>query len=348
MKWQDMKQSSQTFSPGKLRRHTASYEEDKMYIFGGTSYFNLGFEVNTLFTYNFKTHKWDHMVPQNNIKPRCGHTCNIYQGKLYIFGGYNDLYYDEFLNDFIECDTKTGKFITQKLSKHIESRFGHSSVIMGNKMIIYGGAKYDKGWTYMNDMYTIDLETKRVKEINVEQTVTPQGVHGAIVHKNSMYVFGGLNNKGRSNKLHRLFVKSKKYQWEEIKGRGDIPSERAGHAIETDSKHLYISGGYNGNIALNDLYKYNYKTQTWTEIKIPMMTGRRLHSLINVKTKESSDLVIYGGALEGNVFLDDFISLKIEAHEMMNSLYKRLNEFNDVLIFTETEDKMEIETEYLS
>ena len=48
MKWQDIKQSPETFSPGKLRRHTAAYEENKMYIFGGTSFFNLGFEVNTV------------------------------------------------------------------------------------------------------------------------------------------------------------------------------------------------------------------------------------------------------------------------------------------------------------
>jgi hypothetical protein len=96
----------------------------------------------------------------------------------------------------------------------------------------------------MNDIYSVDLETQKVKEIKVTQNVEPIGVHTAISHRNAMWVFGGLNANGRTNELNKLSIKSKAYHWETIKYKGFAPSPRAGHAMTFDSKNIYVSGGF--------------------------------------------------------------------------------------------------------
>jgi hypothetical protein len=95
-------------------------------------------------------------------------------------------------------------------------------------------------------------------------------------------------------------------------------------------------------VALNDLFQFNFKTEFWQEIKISMNFGRRLHSLTLIKDKEGSSLVVYGGGLEGNVYLDDFLSLQIDSHDMMNSLFGNLNRFSDVMIYTHKEEDLMI------
>jgi hypothetical protein len=48
MQWREQTQNINSPTPGKLRRHTANYDSKNLYIFGGTSFVNLGFEISTV------------------------------------------------------------------------------------------------------------------------------------------------------------------------------------------------------------------------------------------------------------------------------------------------------------
>jgi hypothetical protein len=48
MFWTELKQNLNSTTPGKLRRHTTNYDSKNLYIFGGTSFVNLGFEISTV------------------------------------------------------------------------------------------------------------------------------------------------------------------------------------------------------------------------------------------------------------------------------------------------------------
>ena len=63
--------------------------------------------------------------------------------------------------------------------------------------------------------------------------------------------------------------------WEKVKFRTkDRPSQRAGHSSvlftpndDINGTHLYVFGGKSGNDKkLNDIWKLNFHTMTWTEI----------------------------------------------------------------------------------
>mmetsp|Transcript_32074 Transcript_32074/g.108935 ORF Transcript_32074/g.108935 Transcript_32074/m.108935 type:complete len:102 (-) Transcript_32074:181-486(-) len=77
-----------------------------------------------------------------------------FQGKLYLFGGYNG---QQWLNDLFSFDLGTKEWHSVDQSgQPPASRFGYVSVVHNNFFIVFGG--YD-GSTWLNDMHEYNFET---------------------------------------------------------------------------------------------------------------------------------------------------------------------------------------------
>jgi hypothetical protein len=93
----------------------------------------------------------------NNEGPsiRRGHSTIIADNFIVVFGGcymestcYNDVYYLDLLADTWISIKTTGSIPTP--------RQGHSAVLYGSSMWVYGGSSSDG---YLNDLYSLNLET---------------------------------------------------------------------------------------------------------------------------------------------------------------------------------------------
>ena len=100
--------------------------KDKLYIFGG---FDGKYEMNELWTFDFKTNFWRECIILNDIPNKIGlHSCvkidNNQELKFYIFGGVSgDQIEDEYFNDFYEMIDSFGDLKINLLNSIIDENY---------------------------------------------------------------------------------------------------------------------------------------------------------------------------------------------------------------------------------
>ena len=81
------------WSPSARDRHTAVADSNKnIYIFAGYDGFN---RVDDFYRYNIPEAKWSRVQALNSDQgpsPRHSHTAVVYNGSMFIFGGYDGHY----------------------------------------------------------------------------------------------------------------------------------------------------------------------------------------------------------------------------------------------------------------
>ena len=110
--------------------------------------------------------------------PRLGHSANIYQKKMFLFGvkikiNSNNFSYFGDLEIFnFEDNTWTTPSINSKLA--VRPRRNHSTEIVGNQLLVYGGFSDDN--IVLNDCYTLNLtlpyKWSKVIIDNFDDTIT--------------------------------------------------------------------------------------------------------------------------------------------------------------------------------
>lgn len=153
--------------PSPRYGHSAVYSGGIIIIFGGKGPKDIVY--NDLYTFDPKNNNW---LLANETgespSPRYNHTANIWNMKMYVFGGWNG---KEFFNDTIVYDLE--KMVWNKLETQETPcpRMGHASCIVSNNLIIQGGFyfnndEYKKNYNnygtflkncYFNDLKVLDL-----------------------------------------------------------------------------------------------------------------------------------------------------------------------------------------------
>ena len=173
--------------PDECYESTCVSFEDDLYVFGGCKSEKLGRNYtffNDVFKYNITTNIWS-LIPWNRTKgvkpkPRSSHSSVIYDKKMYVFGGTTNQV--DVLSDFFSFDftTQTWKEIITVDKEEISGRYGHSSDIYNDSMIVYGGYKnttendiwiyyfIEKNWKKI----TISSENKEIPETTQYQTMS--------------------------------------------------------------------------------------------------------------------------------------------------------------------------------
>eukprot|EP01059_Diplonema_ambulator_P011473 TRINITY_DN21408_c0_g1_i1.p1 TRINITY_DN21408_c0_g1~~TRINITY_DN21408_c0_g1_i1.p1 ORF type:complete len:417 (+),score=95.17 TRINITY_DN21408_c0_g1_i1:43-1293(+) len=107
-----------------------------------------------------------------------------------------------------------------------------------------------------------------VKEGHPEHTPKARFGHTAVVHRDSMIVYGGRDNRCFDD-LWQLCLKTK--VWREIKQSAQRPIPRAGHTAVVHKDKMYVFGGVADHAGvhnwwLNDLWVLNLETYEWSRI----------------------------------------------------------------------------------
>lgn len=199
---------------------------------------------------------------------RSGHSLTLVEDNIYIFGGnhYNRdilLIYNVHLNQFIPCSTIGG----------VKSRSFHSSILMKDFIVFYGGL--DSGFIF-SDIFLLNLHTNKYEFIT---NLMPSYGHSCNnLDNENILIFGGCDEKSLSKDTLIIFnVKNFKHQ--EIKKKISPPARHFHSSIVFQDK-LYIFGGKRNqsietdkllntemrfNQYLNDLWVFDGKN--WKEIE---------------------------------------------------------------------------------
>jgi len=180
-----------------MHGHTTVYDSelDTAITFGGC----LGQDIfyNDVFTYNFVTNKWMRaQISDVKPEPRCDHSAIQLNNGMIILGGYGykKTYYDDMW--ILHYDDNLN-FHFERVQLGITgptARAGHSALLVGTLMWIYGGLDQS---TALRDFWEFDTNFSiwsKVSTVNVEPGNRTQHACGKTVAGN-MLVFGGYSNE---------------------------------------------------------------------------------------------------------------------------------------------------------
>eukprot|EP01062_Namystynia_karyoxenos_P036373 TRINITY_DN2648_c0_g1_i1.p1 TRINITY_DN2648_c0_g1~~TRINITY_DN2648_c0_g1_i1.p1 ORF type:complete len:551 (+),score=144.27 TRINITY_DN2648_c0_g1_i1:105-1757(+) len=195
-------------------------------------------------------------------------------------------------------------------------RFGHTAVVYKDQMVVYGGRDarcHDDVWTYS----FLTQQWQKIDTTSEEGRPRARAGHTAVVHKSTMYVFGGVaEREGGShtlwlNDLWTLDLES--WRWAQVRCRGGmIPDTRKGHtAVATRRSMVVYGGGQDDQTMHGDLWEFVFATQKWLQRSTTGHTpqARMYHVAV---MGPANRMIVFGGRADTTPgFLNDVFEIDL-------------------------------------
>ena len=179
-------------------------------------------------------------------------------------------------------------------------------------MIIYGGRGIK---SLLSDIYSFNLTNFEWKKVEQHGTILGprESMSSTIVHE-GMYIYGGNINEQStefdeySDDFFLITLRNNSVNCQKIMPDSVIPPKRLSHSLSNlNNKHLILFGGEGANKALNDMWTYSIKNNTWHEIKPQnQVTPRMAHVCYCYK----DTVIVFGGITQEHVVKSDLAVLK--------------------------------------
>jgi hypothetical protein len=279
---------STTNAPSGRSYHSQIWTGNTMIVWGGGTGISLLF--NTGGIYNSSTGTWTNLTTVNAPSARTYHT-TIWTGtKMIVWGG------DSTDINTLEHSINTGgiyvpvtdTWTATSTTNAPPTRYFHSAIWTGSKMIIWGGA-YNSTY-FKNDGYAYDT-LNNWTAIPTFSSLTPRYRHTAIWTGTKMIIWGGGNESFYFN--DGGIYNDSTHSWTST-SLSNAPSARYSHtAIWTGSKMIVWGGiGQYPNTYVNTGGIFDPETNTWTPTStVNAPSGRCFHSAVWTGTK----MIIWGG-----------------------------------------------------
>ncbi|OCL08257.1 cell polarity protein-like protein [Glonium stellatum] len=204
-------------------------------------------------------------------------------------------------------------------------RVGHASLLVGNAFIVFGGdTKLDDGDMLDDTLYLLNTSTKHWSRA-MPAGPRPSGRYGHTLNilGSKIYIFGGQVEGFFFNDLVAFdlnSLQSATSRWEvlipnskegTVTPQGPSPPARTNHSIVTWNEKLYLFGGTDGINWFNDVWTYDPRTNSWTELDcigyIPVAREGHAAALVN------DTMYIFGGRTREGVDLGDLAAFRISS-----------------------------------
>ncbi|KAM3140204.1 hypothetical protein pb186bvf_007757 [Paramecium bursaria] len=226
-------------------------------------------------------------IKENIQGDRAAHSCDLIQGKLYIFGGWNginalsDIYiYDFTLNIWTEI-TSTGDLPSY--------RNNHTTAVFMNRLYVHGG---HNGNAWLDDLYYLDT-TNNIwhKAQALGQLPTARACHSLNRVGKKLYLFGGYDGQECFNEME-VYDLIQNY-WSQPQVKGQIPTARNAHTMTKFNHQLFLFGGHSGAQHLQDLHVFNTDNLEWMQVQTQgiLPKGLRGHTANLI----ANNIYIFGG-----------------------------------------------------
>ncbi|KAK6911655.1 hypothetical protein RJ641_023748 [Dillenia turbinata] len=272
---------------------------------------------------------------------RWGHSACYSHRVVYIFGivTYAGCCGGLHFSDVLMLNLETMTWSTLATSGHGPGpRDSHSAILVGHRMIIFGGTNGSKK---VNDLHILDLCSREWTRPDCKGTPpSPRESHTATLIGNKKLVIFGGSGEGEGNYLNDLHVLDlETMMWKSPLVKGDIPIPRDSHSTVAIENKLFVYGGdcgdrYHGGVDMfdmdtlswsrlyilggvgdkhyyNDVWSLDVTTCSWAQLDIcgQQPQGRFSHTAIVT----NSDIAIYGGCGEDERPLNELLVLRLGA-----------------------------------
>jgi len=190
----------------------------------------------------------------------------VHGDSLYIFGGHDGTVYRNDLLIF-NLDTRTWLLDLVVAGEGPSPRDAHAAVVHSEFMYVFGG--YDSK-RYLNDFHRFHFDDVAwsVVPFAAGSAPSPRGGHTAVVHGASMFVFGGCDGWNYFNDLYSFSFAGR--EWAPVRVTGTAPGARSAPAtvVHAEQAVMYVFGGYDGARSLNDLFRFDFGTSEWGQVRV--------------------------------------------------------------------------------
>ncbi|XP_051991270.1 kelch repeat-containing protein [Xyrauchen texanus] len=175
--------------------HTATYdpESKRIFVFGGSKHKKWFNDVHILDTQSWR---WTLVEAQGKVPPLAYHSCSMFRGELFVFGGVFPRPHPEpdGCSDSIYIFNPEMAIWYQPIvnGEKPAPRSGHSACVMQGRIFVFGG--WDTPVCF-NDMFMLDLGLMEFSAMKTSGTApSPRSWHGcAVLSDHSFLVHGGYN-----------------------------------------------------------------------------------------------------------------------------------------------------------
>jgi hypothetical protein len=229
-------------------------------------------EENELMIYDIDESKWLRNVRYSGDKPYFSfvfHTGVIFKDTLYYYGGYSGTDSGQSWMNFFSLDVKSHEW--KKHPTFGDGRYGHISVILNGKMLIYGGVCIETGGkeskhTIVNFVDEFDFsEREWMRNDKLTKTAPPARVfHSGSLINDRLYIFGGYGTKKKCLEiLSDLWMCDTNRVWSEIQ-INTIPKMFCGSMFHDGGFLYFMEGGR--NVTMIDLEDTIPSQVSWNSI----------------------------------------------------------------------------------
>eukprot|EP00924_Labyrinthula_sp_SR-Ha-C_P004890 maker-scaffold_1-snap-gene-15.40-mRNA-1 protein AED:0.26 eAED:0.26 QI:0/0/0/1/0/0/3/0/526 len=198
----------------------------------------------------------------------------------------------------------------ERVETHGESytaRTGHSVVEYEGCFYIFGGTDSSRRRNDLHKLDTKDMSWTQISPRRNNEVPWKRSGAKAVVVEGKMYLFGGYDGRGGNyfNDLQEYDIKTNTWTDTEEEGE-EYPSPRTDHTLVHYHGKLYIFGGYDGRLRLNDLFEFDLDSLVWTKLAqnnsyVPV--SRFGHTAV----VDNDDMYVFGGW---------------DGHETLNSMWR--------------------------
>ncbi|XP_061648681.1 ras guanine nucleotide exchange factor F isoform X1 [Phyllopteryx taeniolatus] len=266
--WSQLPQSIS--APCDRYKHACCSHDGNVYILGGRDNGTL----RDFWRYSVVRNEWTELSSIGETAPEEveAHSMVAHEGFIYVFGGTLDSAYTSLRCPLWVFDIAKQKWVhcprkaSGPQSPMPTNRKGHSAVVGGSSMLVYGGFVDIKGSS--QEFWSLDFDTMVWSLLTGLQQGSlspgPRHSHSAMVYQSCMYLFGGLKGLREQRDFWKWNPAS--YTWSSLKTKSG-PSKLIGHsAVAYKDSMLLFGGGESLNYPKNCLWRYNFSTHTWWQI----------------------------------------------------------------------------------
>lgn len=189
--------------------------------------------------------------------------------------------------------------------------FASITAVSAQEFLLHGGEWYDGKQDKMRvygEVYRYHAGKREWTHILIPNSPQPRSAHQAVLHKGSIYMWGGELTSPNQEKfrhykdLWRLSLET--YTWEQVPAKGG-PNARSGHRMTLHKDRLVLFGGFNdtGKVPTyyNDVWLYDISTLTWTSIKAAPGLGPSARGGSQIAVHQDILYVIWGHSVVTNL-----------------------------------------------
>ncbi|XP_013882491.1 tip elongation aberrant protein 1 [Austrofundulus limnaeus] len=262
--WTQLPQSQQ--SPCDRYKHACCSYSGHVYVLGGRDSSGVG----DFWKYSVVCDEWTELNCTSDAAPEQleEHSMVAHEGFLYVFGGRLDSAYSTCAGALWVFNVAKQKWVhcQEKRSspQRPSNRKGHSAVVIGETMFIYGGFVDVKGPS--QELWGLHFGTSGWSLLSHPDSSSPgpRHSHCAVAYRGSMFLFGGL--KGLREQRDFWEWNSSSQTWTCLKTKSGPPRLMGHSAVVYRDSMLLFGGGETQNFPQNRLWRYSFPTNTWTQV----------------------------------------------------------------------------------